>query len=268
MSVNRFLKVAKKIEEDSRKRSDDSPSVHGGGGHDESNWIVSYADMMTLLCGFFIMMYALGSMKPAEVETVKESVAKEFYGPYIRPHDELGKFMTQVLQETGIEQQASVRVDPFGVAVVFESAVFFDTLSADVKPQGRFVLEKLIDGLSRKQLELKKKYRIVVEGHTDQRPVIGGNFPSNWELSGARASRVVRMFLDQGFTPSRLVAMGYADTQPELPARRPSGEWDEAALNKNRRVVVRIMEDDAKMMPILENEVPPSAGTTAAKPIH
>jgi chemotaxis protein MotB len=182
----------------------------------------------------------------------------------VPPHRELGQFVSQLLQESGIEKQASVRADAFGVAVVFESAVFFDTLSADIRPQGRFVLERLIEGLGRKQLERRERFRIVVEGHTDQRPIVGGDYPSNWELSGARASRVVRLFLDQGFEPAQLVSIGYADTRPERTARRPSGEWDEQALNQNRRVVVRILEQEAKLVPITTGD--PGARQPAAVP--
>jgi chemotaxis protein MotB len=123
-------------------------------------------------------------------------------------------------------------------------------MSAEVRPQGQQVLGKLIEGISRKQSETKKNYRIIVEGHTDQRPILSGPFPSNWELSGARAARVVRMFLDQGFSPNHLLAIGYADTQPEKPARTPAGDWDEEALNKNRRVVVRILEEGQNVMPV------------------
>src|SRR5690606_8721044 len=101
-----------------------------------------------------------------------------------------------------------------------------------------------------KQRENKKEYRILVEGHTDQRPIVSGPYPTNWELSGARSSQVVRMFLDQGFSPGKLLSIGYADTRPEKPARTPAGEWDEAALNKNRRVVVRILDDGSSVLPI------------------
>src|SRR3712207_9008787 len=62
---------------------------------------------------------------------------------------------------------------------------------------------------------LFRSHKIVVEGHTDSRPIISGIYPSNWELSGARAARVVRIFLEQGFPADLLTAIGYADTRPQ-----------------------------------------------------
>ena len=114
--------------------------------------------------------------------------------------------------------------------------------------------DKLIDSIAIRQKNTQKTYRIVIEGHTDSRPIVeGGLFPSNWELSGSRAARVVRMFLEKGFAPNRMVAIGYADTQPEVPSRTPNGEWDETALAKNRRVVLRILEPLVDSIPIAES---------------
>src|SRR5262249_44262168 len=151
----------------------------------------------------------------------------------------LAKTITQLVQEMGIEKETVIKSDVGGVSIAFQSTVFFDTLSADVRPQGKAVLERLIGGVSRRQQKTDaKEYGIIVEGNTDGRPITSGTFPSNWELSGARASRVVRMFLEKGFFPEKLTAIAYADTRPVEPSRTPAGEWNEAALTKNRRVVV------------------------------
>ncbi|MBY0471165.1 OmpA family protein [bacterium] len=222
--------------------------------HDESNWLVSYADMMTLLCGFFIMMFSMAKLDEPQYERVKESVAKTFGGEYKSPTNELAKFVTNVLQEAGIEKEVSVRSGPGGVAMIFQSTVLFDTLSADVKPQGQIILNKLIESLATRQHAEQKNYKVVVEGHTDNRPIVGGTFPSNWELSGGRASRVVRMFLDKGFNPALLTSIGYADTRPaEKKTQLPNGLWDEAALAKNRRVVVRVLEPKMDSIPFPES---------------
>src|SRR5262249_53587686 len=127
-----------------------------------------------------------------------------------------------------------------------------DTLSAEVKPQGQLVLNKLIERLATREASEQKQYKIVVEGHTDSRPVTGGSFPSNWELSGNRASRVVRMFLDKGFNPKLLTAIGYADTHPEVAERAKDGRWNEESLTKNRRVVIRVLEPKMDAIPFPE----------------
>lgn len=247
------MPLKKKQLHDQEAENEQHPSHDEGGhaeeSHDESNWLVSYADMMTLLCGFFIMLFTMSKINQPQYDAVKESLAKQFGGDYQSPTKDLAKFVTQVLDEAGVKKEAVVVSDPSGVSVTFQSTVFFDTLSSDIRPQGREILNKLIASISSRQKMELKKYKIVIEGHTDGRPVLSGVYPSNWELSGARASRVVRLFLDQQFAPENMIAIGYADTHPEVIARTPAGNWDDSALAKNRRVVVRILEPNVDSIP-------------------
>jgi chemotaxis protein MotB len=231
---------------------------------DEGNWLVSYADMMTLLCGFFVMLFSMAKMDAPKYDSFKQAMAKQFGGEYVSPTKELAEFVTQVIKEAGLESGVVVKSDALGVSVVFESTVFFDTLSSDVTANGKKTLSTLIAALAKHQATKAKLYRIVVEGHTDNRPIIGGIYPSNWELSGARAARVVRMFLDQGFEPDRLTAIGYADTHPQYPVRTPDGRWDEAALGKNRRVVVRMLEPRVDSIPYPEKPATQAPAPAAA----
>jgi chemotaxis protein MotB len=266
MSVNQFLKNAKKIEEEHRNTRRTRKHSHAPAPHDdESNWLVSYADMMTLLCGFFIMLFSLSTIDQTKYEKAKESLSKEFHGKYDKPPaEELARFVSQVLQEAGVDKLTAVKFDPLGVSVMFQSSVFFDSSSAEVRDVGRPVLARLIDSLSSMSQKNAKKYRIVIEGHTDSRPVVGGVYASNWELSGARASRVLRMFQERGFDSDQLIAISYADTKPEAAARTPAGEWDEAALARNRRVVVRILEPSVEAIPIA---TPGGVGQPAPDPV-
>ena len=225
--------------------------VEGGheANHDESNWLVSYADMMTLLCGFFIMMFSMATLDVPKYDSFKEAVSKQFGGEYTSPTKENAKFATQILQELGVSQESIVYHDALGIAIVFESTMFFDTLSAEVRPEGRKVLDGVVDAIAKRQQATNKQFKIVVEGHTDDRPILSGTFPSNWELSGARASRVVRLFLDHGFAQDRLTAIGYAHTRPWVNPRRADGTQDEKLLAKNRRVVLRILEPGNESIP-------------------
>jgi chemotaxis protein MotB len=250
MSVKKFLKTAQDIKDQAGKRPPDAPKPEAN--HDESNWLVSYADMMTLLCGFFILLFSMAKMDEPKYEKVKEAVSKQFGGEYHAPTQELAKFVTQVIQEAGLEKEATLKTGPTGLSVAFQSTLFFDTLSAEIRPQGKAVLEKLIANLATEQSKTHKNYQIVVEGHTDSRPILAGVYPSNWELSSARASRVVRMFLDHAFSPDKLTAIGYGDTRPEVPHRTALGAYDEKALLKNRRVVLRILEPQVDSIPFPE----------------
>ncbi|OFZ71830.1 MAG: hypothetical protein A3K03_04395 [Bdellovibrionales bacterium RIFOXYD1_FULL_44_7] len=250
MPLKKFLKSVEEIGGQLKKKNDAAKEAPP---HDESNWLISYADMMTLLCVFFVLMFSLSKIDEPRFEKVREQFVKQFGGDYKTANRELARFVTQVMQEAGIEKETVVKSDPLGISITFESAVFFDTLSAEIKPEGKEILTKLISAVSERQDVELKKYKIVVEGHTDSRPVIAGAYPSNWELSGARAATVIRMFLENGFTSDRLTAIGYADTRPAVAARTPAGELDGVALAKNRRVVLRILEPKVDAIPYPEN---------------
>lgn len=214
------------------------------GGHDESNWLVSYADMMTLLCGFFIMLFSIAKIDNEKYEKVRESVSKQFGGSFKSANAEYARFLHQIIEKNGLEKETSVRFSADGVSLVFQSTTFFDTLSAEISPDGAKALEPFITEISRIQVAEGKKFKVAIEGHTDSRKILSGPFPSNWELSSARAGRVVRAFIDHGFEPTRLLAIGYADTKPEAvetlaDGRSPSAE----SGDRNRRVVIRIFDE-------------------------
>jgi len=224
--------------------------TEGEGGHDESNWLVSYADMMTLLCGFFIMLFSMAKLDEPQYERVREALSKQFGGEFHSPAQEGARFMTQFIEIEGLKKEAEVRAEAVGLSIVFRSRLFFDSLSAEIRPEGLEILNKLIGAIRKREEMEQTKFRIVIEGHTDGRPVIGGVFPSNWELSGARASRVVRSFLENGFRSGDMISIGYGDTRPEYFERTDEGEWNDEALSKNRRVVIRILKKDATMIPM------------------
>ena len=253
MPVNKFLKSAHEIQQQAVSRRQHRRS--GGGEGDEGNWLISYADMMTLLCGFFIMLFSMARLDEPKYEDLKEVMSKQFGGDYKSPSKELAKFVTQIIEETGTQKDTIVKVEGTGVTVMFQSLVLFENLSAEIAPKGQQILARIIDDLYSRQKKEAKRYQIVVEGHTDSRPITGGTqFATNWELSAARASRVTRYFADKGFEPGKLTAIGYGDTRPKAAARTPSGSYDEAALLKNRRVVLRILDSKADSIPLTQPE--------------
>ncbi|MBI4925911.1 MAG: OmpA family protein [Bdellovibrio sp.] len=221
--------------------------IHGG--HDDSNWLVSYADMMTLLCGFFIMLFSMAKLDAPQYDGFKEALAKQFGGEYIPGGKQTAKFMTQILQEMGILDQVIMKSDYTGVEIIFQSTVFFDTLSSAISDKGKKILEELAKKIITRETAEKRKYKIVIEGHSDSRPVLSGIYPSNWELSGARSARVARLFIENGFEKERLTAISYSDAFPVVPERKPTGEFDEESLSKNRRVVIRILEPKQDSIP-------------------
>jgi chemotaxis protein MotB len=125
-----------------------------------------------------------------------------------------------------------------GDRFVFQSEVFFDTGQAVLKPEGRTEL----DGLATALLDLDKKipgeiaWVLRVDGHTDVRPINGGQFKSNWDLSAARAISVVQYLISKGVSQQRLVAAGFGEFQPIDTDRT------EEAFSRNRRIELKLTE--------------------------
>jgi chemotaxis protein MotB len=121
------------------------------------------------------------------------------------------------------------------------SAAFFDSGSAVLSASGKAILKDVAINLKADEY---KDYQVTVEGHTDDQPISTFQFPSNWELSTARAAAVVHFFLDQGIPARKLRAAGYADTFPKAPNRDASGNPIPANQAQNRRVVIKLEKID------------------------
>ncbi len=125
-----------------------------------------------------------------------------------------------------------------GDRFVFQSEVFFDAGQAVLKPEGRVEIDKIATAL----LELEKQippdiaWVMRVDGHTDIRPIANPQFPSNWELSSARAIAVVQYMINLGVSPQRLVAAGFGEFQPIDPERT------DEAFRRNRRIELKLTE--------------------------
>lgn len=123
-----------------------------------------------------------------------------------------------------------------GDRFVFQSEVLFATGSDEISPAGADELSKVADAMKQLIGEIPKDidWVLQVDGHTDKRPITGGRFKSNWELSSARAISVVQYFISQGIPPQRLVAAGYGEFQPLEDADTPE------AYAKNRRIELKL----------------------------
>jgi len=125
-----------------------------------------------------------------------------------------------------------------GDRFVFQSEVFFDPGQAILKPEGRAEIDKIVEALA----ELEKKippdipWVMRVDGHTDIRPIANLQFPSNWELSSARAIAVVQYMISRGIPPQRLVAAGFGEFQPL------DTDKTEEAFRRNRRIELKLTE--------------------------
>jgi chemotaxis protein MotB len=125
-----------------------------------------------------------------------------------------------------------------GDRFVFQSEILFDSGSAALRPDGQPELEKLATALLdlEKQIPPEINWVLRVDGHTDLRPISSQQFPSNWELSAARAIAVVQFLISKGVSPQRLVAAGFGECQP-----LDAGQSDDG-LRRNRRIELKLTE--------------------------
>ncbi|MCF3630592.1 peptidoglycan -binding protein [Thalassospiraceae bacterium LMO-SO8] len=125
-----------------------------------------------------------------------------------------------------------------GDRFVFQSEVLFDVASAELGPAGKEQMAALAQTLKELVVKIPEDIDWVlrVDGHTDKTPIATARFPSNWELSAARAISVVKYLIDQGLPPVRLVAAGFAANRPIDPGT------DEIALRRNRRIELKLTQ--------------------------
>ena len=123
-----------------------------------------------------------------------------------------------------------------GDRFVFESEVLFPSGSATLTPEGLVAMDQLAAAIRELEKQIPKEidWALQVNGHTDPRPIASAQFPSNWELSTARASSVVKYMITRGVPPDRLVAAGYGEFQPIEPG------FTEDAYQKNRRIELKL----------------------------
>ncbi|HET7488830.1 MAG TPA: flagellar motor protein MotB [Acidimicrobiales bacterium] len=240
-------------------------------------WLITYADMITLLMVLFIVLFAIGQTDLQKFEALKSSLnnalgtgsqknpaiqggqgvlaGREPLAPAITPDAALALeekqakadavmkekgVLTQVeeqiaagLQAHGQADAARFRVDERGLTVtIVTDRVLFDPGSDALRPEGRSVLDAMGDVLA----NLPNK--ITIEGHTDDRPISSARFPTNWELSTARATSVLRYLVTaHGLAPSKLSASGYADQRPIAP------NDNDADRAQNRRVEILVLSN-------------------------
>lgn len=239
-------------------------------------WMVTYSDMVTLILVFFILLFSMSQIDLAKFEAISESFRNrnilEFF-PSAVPMDnptehtstlESGKQTnefdtpTQLPDITDKDRDAEKEdsldvlladIDMFlddndlndvitanrterGVVLVLQESILFDPGEAVIIDSGKPFLKKI--GVLLSQLPNNVK----VEGHTDSTPMSSFRYPSNWELSGARASSVIRYLLDEyEFDMSRFSLVGYGETRPVQPNDSPEN------MKKNRRVEIIILND-------------------------
>lgn len=247
-----------------RRRKHHDEGGHGG----DERWLVSYADMMTLLVALFLVLFSISSVNKSKLDSVQRSLESTFSAPVLtggksiketggspdevtpaaaqptqslrdytpgaegqameaRDFDRVAAAVEARAREAGVADKVSVRETPRGLEIsLLSDGLLFESGQARLQPKGVELLGTLAPTLE------ADPHRVVVEGHTDSVPSSGSAYPSNWELSTARSSAVVRALVALGVKPGRMEASGRAQLDPVASNATPEGRA------KNRRVEV------------------------------
>jgi chemotaxis protein MotB len=246
-----------------RKKYDDS-------GENHERWLISYADFITLLFAFFVVMYAISVVNEGKYKVLSDALGDAFGGraaatrtnTRVEPElpltsllarkradavkrererlATLARDLTNTLAPLVAAGKVRIIQTSRGVSVEINASVLFDPGDARLTGDSKEVLRAVAGLLSH------DTHAIQVEGHTDKTPISNSAFASNWELSAVRASSVVRLFIDGGVAEKRLTAVGNAANQPVASNDDPVGRA------RNRRVTVTILAG----LPELANEAP------------
>jgi chemotaxis protein MotB len=209
-------------------------SAHWQG--DDTGWLITMSDLTLLLISFLVLWYFVASKKgTAEVPQAASRLSPRVETPNgTRAGLEwasLKSEMEDYVRELRLENE--VRIESFTnqMIVSLKDTVPFATGKAELREKALPVLERVVAMvLGRSQIAIE------VTGHADSRPISTHEYPSNWELSTARASRVARYLVERGIHPSRIAVQGYGNHRPLVP------DSTERNRSVNRRVEVRLYQ--------------------------
>lgn len=232
----------------SRKPPDPEPPEN------HERWIVTYADMLTLLFALFVVLWSMSDANKTKLEQVRTSLDKAFNVGVLSGQDgsspifqsgggltptlsemksndlvAISKEITAFTSKGGYESKIQVRSDADSVIISLSDNLLFDSGSAELKPGSQAVLTEVAGIIA------QLPNRIRIEGHTDNVPVNSVDYATNWELSAARASTVLRYLGEAGgLDPTRMFLAGFADTRPVADNSTAEGR----ALNRRADIVV------------------------------
>lgn len=208
---------------------------------DDESWLVTYADAITLLMAFFVLFISFSKIDLDIYDQVRHGVGGEFSSKATENElEKLQESLQDIVLEQEIPDAVSVSTDSRGITIELDANAFFKPGSAELAEGAAAILDSTFEEVS---APIYDRFNIQVEGHTDDDPISTPKFPSNWELSTARASTVVRFLINKEMDPKRFKATGFADTQPKVPNRDVNGDPIPENQARNRRVIVRINRD-------------------------
>lgn len=216
-------------------------------------WMTTFGDMMTLLLVFFVLLYSFSVMDLDKFqgfmsalqnqlgvleggETIREAPnieagqIDESFAEQLENMSEIMRNMEGYIEENDLQDRVEIEAKRKGLVISFTGEILYELGRADLRDEGREVLAMISDNLK----DIPND--IMIEGHTDDLPIRTDEFPSNWELSTARAVNVTKFLIEeQDFMPSRLSAAGYSEYRPVADNSTSEGR------NENRRVEIVVL---------------------------
>lgn len=197
-----------------------------------NRWVVSYADLVTMLLALFMVLFAVSqNVTKYQAKMIAEhhlDISENLAAEQVEQLEEI-----KVLFSENIEQNKNITFlkDGRGLVIRLNNSVIFDEGSAIIKEDASKTIDEIIDTIS------KIDNNILVEGHTDSTPINNDKFPSNWELSTARATNIIAYMLkSKKVEPKRLSAVGYGEYMPVADNTSSEGRL------LNRRVDIIILK--------------------------
>ena len=225
---------------------------------ESGSWLATYGDLMTLLVCFFVMLASLSAVESSKFKKALASIRgalgampKDMFIPEQVPMDltdvqrmlilKTLQGLSRFISDRGLDDVIRLKLTSKGLALQISNPLLFELGNAELKPEILPMMKKIVS------LTREWPHWISVEGHTDDLPIHTRRYPSNWELSSARALSVVKYFVTQGSNPAKLSAVGYGEFRPMV----PNDSAEHQAMN--RRVEI-LIEYDRKAGQTIEIE--------------
>ena len=206
-------------------------------------WMATFADMVTLLMAFFVLLYAMSDPDPGKFEDFGAAMQEAISGEELESEfEQLTENLQEIIDEQEISDKVKIELTPKGIEIQMEGKALFSGCSAVILSD----MEPVISSISNVITELLdnseyKGYMIEVEGHTDNLPPTNcPDFETNWELSAYRATGVVEQLLASGIQKEKIKAIAMADSDPLVPNMDENGKSIYENQAKNRRVEIFI----------------------------
>lgn len=231
--------------------------AHDGGHENSERWLLTYADLITLLMVFFVVLYSMSQQDSDKFKRVSAGLQQAFNVGVLTAHNavnvgdstepplpvenvindaqapQVQRLLSKiqaVLEGVAQAPDANVSVDKEGIVIRLSGSYLFDSGRAELKPNSLVILDAISGELSLQPNDLR------IDGHTDSMPIDSARYPTNWELSVARALAVTRYLTEKdGLAPSRVIAAGFGEFRPMASNDTREGR------GLNRRVEIHLL---------------------------